>query len=71
MVYFMRSPKAFDSDPTIGPYLQSGAATIVKGDALNKPDVENAWKAANKDGQVDMILFTVGKFTPFHAGATV
>lgn len=60
VVFFLRSPGAFDNDATIQPYLKSGQASIVKGDALDKQAVENAWNAANKDSNVDLVLFTVG-----------
>lgn len=67
MTFLLRSPSAFDADTTIQRYLTSGFARLVKGDALNKDDVQNAWKTAEEAGAgkgIDLVLFTVGR-VPF------
>lgn len=57
----LRNPKGFDNDAEIAPYIQSGKAEIVQGDALVTEDVERAWAKATENGRtVDYILFTIG-----------
>jgi hypothetical protein len=61
----LRNPKCFDNDATIQPYIQSGKARLVAGDALVQDQVANAWIKAGegeRPGQVDVFLFTVGAF---------
>jgi hypothetical protein len=60
VVFQLRSLTAFDNDQAMQPFVQSGKAILTKGDALNKQDVKNAWKAANEGSPVDLVLFTVG-----------
>ncbi|CAL1705839.1 unnamed protein product [Somion occarium] len=63
ITFLLRNPTAFESDPAIQPYLSSsshGQAHIVKGDALNINDVKRGWEVAGENGDVDLILFTVG-----------
>lgn len=60
MVFQLRSPTAFDNDQAMQPFVQSGKAILIKGDSLNKQDIENAWKAANQGSPIDLVLFTVG-----------
>ena len=44
------------------PYLDSGKAILVKGDALSSDDVANVWrKAAEVTGRVDFVIFSVGR----------
>lgn len=62
VAFMLRSPKAFDEDQTMQEYIKKGKVTIFKGDALSKQDVENAWKGANENSKVDLVLFTVGEF---------
>lgn len=63
VIYLLRSPSAFNNDPTLQSYIKSGQAQVVKGDALSKPDIQNAWDAA---GDMDLVLFTVGGTPTFH-----
>lgn len=43
------------------PYLDTGKAIPVKGDALSADDVANAWKrAAEVTGRIDFVIFSVG-----------
>lgn len=61
VVFLLRNPKAFDDDATMKPYLDSGKAILVRGDALSATDVANAWKkAAEVTGRVDFVVFSVG-----------
>ena len=61
VVFLLRNPNVFDEDVTVKPYLDSGKAILVKGDALNAGDVANAWKkAAEVNGRVDFVIFSVG-----------
>ena len=61
VVFLLRNPKVFDDDATIKPYLDSGKAILVKGDALSAEDVANSWKkAAEVNGRIDFVVFSVG-----------
>ena len=64
MTFLLRSgPATFEKDEIIQKYVKSGKARLVKGDALNKEDVANAWQEAAKgEGwvRVGILLFTVG-----------
>jgi hypothetical protein len=60
VVFFLRSPGVFDQDITIQPYIQSGHASILKGDVLDADSVATAWKAANEGAMIDLVLYTVG-----------
>ena len=60
VVFLLRSTSVFDDDATLKPYIQSGKAILVKGDALIKSDVANAWNKANEGSPADLILFTIG-----------
>lgn len=46
-------------------YLQSGRASVVPGDSLIEDNLRRAWTEAGKaganEGQVDLVLSTVGK----------
>ncbi|KAF9648443.1 hypothetical protein BDM02DRAFT_3096423 [Thelephora ganbajun] len=61
VVFLLRNPKTFDDDAVIKPYLDSGKAIVVNGDALSADDVASAWKkAAQVTGRVDFVIFSVG-----------
>ncbi|KAH7909568.1 hypothetical protein BJ138DRAFT_1102562 [Hygrophoropsis aurantiaca] len=63
VTFLLRSPKVFDSDEKIQKHIQSKKARIVKGDALNKADVQRVWDEAALGGptnKVDCLLFTLG-----------
>lgn len=66
VTFLLRSPSIFDNDERIQPYISSGTARIVKGDALKPEDVKRGWEVAleAKGGAVDLLLFTLGTLTP-------
>ena len=63
ITFLLRTPAVLESDEVIRPYIQSGHAKLVKGDALIAGDVARGWAVAQEDGsrQVDVVLFTLGK----------
>ncbi|KAI5117118.1 hypothetical protein M0805_003670 [Coniferiporia weirii] len=62
VTFLLRNPSCFDTDETIKPYIASGKARIVSGDALKEEDNRRAWELASEGGDsgVDVVLFTVG-----------
>ncbi|KAG9043886.1 hypothetical protein FS837_009032 [Tulasnella sp. UAMH 9824] len=61
VVFQLRNVSAFDQDEFMLPFIKSGQATLVKGDALVEDDVRTAWIEANADGlPVDTVLLSVG-----------
>ncbi|KAF9447902.1 hypothetical protein P691DRAFT_801664 [Macrolepiota fuliginosa MF-IS2] len=62
VTFLLRNPSVFDNDTSIQPYVSSGHARLIKGDALVKDDVARAWAEAGRDRPqgVDYLLFTVG-----------
>ncbi|KAG7087726.1 hypothetical protein E1B28_013672 [Marasmius oreades] len=60
VTFLLRNLSKLQDDEVIGKYVASGKAFLVKGDALEKSDVENGWKEAGKHGNIDVLLFTVG-----------
>lgn len=72
MTFLLRSPSCFDNDEDIQGFVKQGKVRIVKGDALVKEEVRRGWEVAGQtvpgsspesDGQVDVLLFTVGELT--------
>jgi hypothetical protein len=64
VTFLLRSPRVFDSDQDIQPFIAKAKAKIVEGDALKPDDVKTAWNSAltaNDRNTVDLVLFTVGK----------
>lgn len=61
VTYLLRNTKTLEEDEAIKPYIQSGLAVLVKGDATSQEDVQNAWVIASKNGPVDFIVFTIGE----------
>ncbi len=63
VTFLLRSPSGLQADDAIKPYIQSGKARLVKGDAMNFEDVSKGWEEALAagDGTVDLAIFTVGK----------
>lgn len=62
VTFQLRNVSAFDEDVEIQPFVKSGQAKLVKGDALVQEDVRTAWTEANADGvPVDVVLLSVGK----------
>lgn len=68
VTFLLRNKSSFDNDESIKPYIASGKARIVVGDALKEDDVRRSWEAANEGegGSVDMCLFTVGGTPKFN-----
>lgn len=64
VVFFLRSVSAFEKDATMKPFIESKQAILIEGDGLNKESVENAWKLANQESFVNLVLFTVGTYIP-------
>lgn len=64
VTFLLRKTNAFDDDITMKPYVASGKARLVQGDALKEEDVRRAWSTAARaegdEGVVDACLFTVG-----------
>lgn len=72
VTFLLRNPSCFDEDEAIQGFVKQGRVRTVKGDALVKEDVRRGWEVAGQnvpgsssdaDGRVDVLLFTVGKFT--------
>lgn len=62
----LRNPSSLDADETIQPFVKSGHARLVKGDALKLEDVAHAWEEAQKaspSGHVDVVFFAIGACT--------
>ncbi|THH04024.1 hypothetical protein EW145_g5823 [Phellinidium pouzarii] len=67
VTFLLRNKACFDNDQTIQPYIASGQARIVPGDALKEEDHQRAWDvAAEGEGEgVDTVIFTVGGLPKF------
>lgn len=72
MTFLLRNPSCFDEDEAIQGFVKQGRVRTVKGDALVKEDVRRGWEVAGQnvpgsssdaDGQVDVLLFTVGELS--------
>ncbi|KAH8099643.1 hypothetical protein BXZ70DRAFT_240320 [Cristinia sonorae] len=70
ITFLLRSPAGLENDQAIRPYVESGHAIIVKGDAFVAEDVKKGWAVAQDNGAltVDLILFTVGGAPKFKLG---
>lgn len=63
ITFLLRKTEVFDADEAMKPYVKSGKARLVKGDALEIEDVARGWaeaQAASESRHVDVVLFTVG-----------
>jgi len=62
VTFLLRSTSGLEGDEAIRPYITSGHAKLVKGDALIAADVAKGWSIAQEDGArpVDLVLFTLG-----------
>jgi len=68
VTFLLRNPSCFDQDTTLQNHIQSGRARILKGDATVADDVRKAWVEAGRgerEGEVDLLLFTIGEPFPF------
>ncbi|KIO24806.1 hypothetical protein M407DRAFT_76466 [Tulasnella calospora MUT 4182] len=67
VIFQLRNVSAFDDDAEMQPFIKSGQAKLIKGDALVQDDARTTWTEANADGvPVEVVLLTVGgaaKFT--------
>lgn len=67
VTFLLRNPNVFDNDASIKQYIDSGKVRIAKGDALKEEDIKKAWDvAAEGDGPLDVVLFTVGAYDFFN-----
>ncbi|KAG8870802.1 hypothetical protein FRB98_001341 [Tulasnella sp. 332] len=76
VVFLLRRLNVFDDDPAMKPFMDSGSAKLVQGDASVVSDMSRAWATATSDGPVDTVLFSVGaipsfSFTKFDFALTV
>lgn len=65
VIFMMRSTGVFNNGQVVQPFVASGQAKLIKGDALKEDDLRNAWDVSGEDGPVDVALFTVGSFPRF------
>ncbi|KAI5117789.1 hypothetical protein M0805_002176 [Coniferiporia weirii] len=65
VTFLLRNKACFDKDEHIQPYIASGKARIVPGNALEEEDVRRAWKVAGEgdDSAVDIVIFSIGSTT--------
>lgn len=63
VTFLLRNPSKLEEDPALKPYIQSGHAIFVKGDATSQEDVRKAWDVAASKAPVDFVLFTIGEDT--------
>ena len=61
VTFLLRNPLNLEQDPALKPYIQSGHAVFVQGDATSQEDVHNAWAVASDKSSVDFVLFTIGE----------
>ncbi|KIO31430.1 hypothetical protein M407DRAFT_133477 [Tulasnella calospora MUT 4182] len=62
VVFQLRKVSAFEDDADMQPFVKSGQAKLVKGDALVEDDVRTAWIEANADGvPVDTVLISADR----------
>ncbi|CAE6417209.1 hypothetical protein ACGC1H_002189 [Rhizoctonia solani] len=63
--FLLRRPDAMQSDSSMSEYIRNGLAKLVRGDALVREDVQNAWDVANSDGPVELIFSGIGGYPSF------
>jgi hypothetical protein len=63
VTFLLRTPSVFDKDELVKPFVESGKARLIKGDALIRDDVRHAWDeaASGDDESVELLVFTVGE----------
>jgi hypothetical protein len=61
VTFLLRNPSKLEEDSAVKPYIQSGHAVFVKGDATSQEDVDKAWGVASNKETVDLVLFTIGE----------
>ncbi|KAG8886983.1 hypothetical protein FRB98_000707 [Tulasnella sp. 332] len=65
VVFLLRKTDVFDEDAVMKPFVDSGSAKLVKGDALVEGDVRMAWIEATSGGPIDVVIFSVGGVPSF------
>ncbi len=61
VTFLLRNPSIFDGNAEVAPFIESGKAILVKGDAMKQDEIKSAWDTASEHGPIDVIIFTVGK----------
>ncbi|EIW84749.1 hypothetical protein CONPUDRAFT_134666 [Coniophora puteana RWD-64-598 SS2] len=73
VTFLLRKPEVFDDDDEIKGFVATGHARLIKGNAMSKDDVAQAWKEAARgdDGApVEYVLFSVG-ISPSEGGISL
>jgi hypothetical protein len=65
VTFLLRNPAILEEDSALKPYIQSGHAIFVQGDATSQEEVRKAWGVASNKAPVDFVLFTIGKNVSF------
>ncbi|KDQ61250.1 hypothetical protein JAAARDRAFT_191348 [Jaapia argillacea MUCL 33604] len=66
VTFLLCNPAIFNGDEKVQPFISSGQARIVQGNAMKSDDVNRAWDTAGKgepEGVVDLCLFSIGATT--------
>ena len=66
VTFLLRNPSSLEEDSALKPYLQSGHAVFVQGDATSQDDVRKAWGVASSKAPVDFVLVTIGEECVLH-----
>ena len=66
VTFLLRNPSRLEEDSALKPYIQSGHAVFVEGDATSQEDVRKAWGIASTKAPVDFVLFTIGEDSVLH-----
>src|SRR5258706_9258793 len=66
VTFLLRNSSILEEDSALKPYIQSGHAIFVQGDATSQEDVRKAWGVASSKAPVDLILFTIGEGSVLH-----
>jgi len=61
VTFLLRNLSILEQDSALKPYIQSGHALFVKGDATSQEDVRKAWGVASNKAAVEFVLFTIGE----------
>ncbi|QRV80487.1 NAD(P)H-binding family protein [Ceratobasidium sp. AG-Ba] len=58
--FLLRRPEAMESGASMAAYIKEGKAKLVHGDGLVEADVQRAWDTAKSDGEVDIVIYSIG-----------
>ncbi|CAE6472770.1 unnamed protein product [Rhizoctonia solani] len=61
----LRNPDAMESDPTMADFVRGGQVKLVRGDGLDREDIQRAWDATKSNGDVDAVYFGIGGYPKF------